>query len=284
MSNPAVTRRYVSATALAAPALLFLLVFLIVPVASLLASSFEAPTAGGGAAAGYIAAADPNGIGFESFLTSLGVSLIVTVVVVVIGVPFAIIMVRASPAGRAVLTVALFVPLLTSEVVLAYGWLIVLGRNGLVSSTLRNLGIGGSTFSLLYSVPAVVLGLVTLLLPFFVIPVVTALSSINPEVYRAAEVLGARSLGILLRVTLPIIAPAMLSGAVIVYALGMSSYAVPLVLGGANVHTTTLLVYTQYMVLFDRPSGSALAVILLLLVAIPTIVLMRLRSSISARR
>ncbi len=276
-------RRRIGVLSLAAPAIAFIALFLFVPVVTLLAGSFGASSQNTKTSA-FAAALGPQSFGPQTLVTSLELSLVVTVITAIIGFPYALLLTRSRPLVRGVLTIALFVPLLTSEVVLAYGWLIVMGRNGVLTSGLRALGLVGPTTSLLYSTPAVIIGLVCLLLPFLVIPLSTSLSAINPEIYRASSILGARGIRVFRTVTLPITLPALLSGGVVVYALSMSAYAIPLVLGGSNVQTATMLVYTEFMTLFDRPTGSALTIALLLLVTIPTVVLTRVRGALDARR
>src|SRR5690606_35594587 len=164
--------------------------------------------------------------------TSLSLSIPVVIECTVLGLGFGVLMTKVGRGLQAVLTGALFLPLLTGEIVFGYGWLIILGRNGIVNSMLLGLGLIDEPLSLLYRPPTIVIGLIGVLLPFAALPLSTAYAAINPELRLAAASLGASRTKTSLQVTLPLLLPAIISGASIVYAISMSAYAVPALLGG----------------------------------------------------
>src|SRR5690606_12892965 len=200
------------------------------------------------------------------------------IVCTVLGLGFAVLMTKVGRGLQAVLTGALYLPLLTGEIVFGYGWLIILGRNGIVNSMLLGLGLIDEPLSLLYRPATIVIGLIGVLLPFAALPLSTAYAAINPELRLAAASLGASRTKTSLQGTLPLLLPAIISGASIVYAISMSAYAVPALLGGRKVHTLPLEIYAQYITAFNWPAGSALALVLVVLVLVPVRLLARAQS------
>jgi putative spermidine/putrescine transport system permease protein len=191
-----------------------------------------------------------------AFMTSLAT--------LVIGYPIALYLNVATSRQRAWIILFILSPLLVSVIVRTFGWLILLGSNGLVDNLLQSLGMAGGT--LLHNEAAVVAGLANVLLPFLVLSVATSLQAIDPAVPLAAASLGASPWRAFRLVTVPLTLPGILSGLLIVFSLASSSFVTPALLGGSNYKVLSTMVYQQAMVLQNWPFAAAFAVTLVLVV------------------
>lgn len=201
----------------------------------------------------------------ESLLTSLELAAVVTVITAILGYPLAYYFVRSSSRFKPLILLAIISPLLISVVVRSIGWLILLGQEGIVNQILQVTGITSEPVQLLYNFMAVVIGEVNILMPFMVLSLTTSISQIPASLEEGASVLGASSARRFLRVTLPLSAPGLISGAMLVFILTMGSYVTPQMLGGGKVKVITTDIYSRMMVDFDWPLGAALAIVTLML-------------------
>jgi putative spermidine/putrescine transport system permease protein len=192
------------------------------------------------------------------------VSFIATFATLLVGFPVAIYMTSASARIRALVTLLILSPLLVSVVVRSFGWLIILGPDGLVQSLLRPLGIGDAT--VMFTEAAVVIGLVNVFLPYMVLSIVASLQAIDPAVPRAAQSLGATRAQVFRRITLPLSMPGVVAGSLIVFCLGSSAFVTPALLGGAEIKVLATLVYQQMMILQNWPFAAAISLGLLVIV------------------
>jgi putative spermidine/putrescine transport system permease protein len=192
------------------------------------------------------------------------VSLIATAVTLVVGFPVALFITRASARIRGLVTLLILSPLLISVVVRSFGWLIILGPDGLLQSMLRPFGIKDAT--VMYTETAVVVGLVNVFLPYMVLSIVASLQAIDPAVPRAAASLGATRTQVFRRVTLPLAMPGVVAGSLIVFCLGSSAFVTPALLGGAEIKVLATLIYQQMMILQNWPFAAAISLALLVIV------------------
>lgn len=170
---------------------------------------------------------------------------------------------RAKRSRRGMLLIIVLSPLLVSIVTRTYGWMIMLGDNGVINSILWSLGLTSGPLPLMFNDGAVIVGLLHVFLPLMVIPILTALDRIDPAVPEAAGTLGAGRFTIAHKVILPLAAPGLMAGITIVFSLAMSSYVTPALMGGPNSGVITTLVYQQFVVTFDWQFGSVVVAILL---------------------
>lgn len=195
---------------------------------------------------------------------SLVGSLIVTAITLVLAFPYAYVMVRTpSRVLRKALLVALFLPFFIGQVVRAYGWLIILGSEGIVNDILGAVGLG--PFRLLYNYPAVLFGLMQYMLPFAVLMLAPALAAIPDEVERAAESLGANWLRTLRHVTLPMAKPGLIGAGIVVFTLSLTDFVMPAILGGGGNDFIANAIYDQFFRTSDTGLGSTLTVLLVIL-------------------
>jgi putative spermidine/putrescine transport system permease protein len=194
---------------------------------------------------------------------TLKISLMVTVAAAVTGYPVAAYLARARSRERAILMLLVVSPLLVSLVIRSFGWVIVLGPKGLVNAVLLGLGLATTPVKLIYTESAVVVGLTHVFYPFMVLAIYSALQNVDPAVVRAARNLGAGPIQTFWWVTLPLSTPGVLAGSLIVFALSVSSFVTPTLLGGPWVKVVAYLVWEQSLVVLDWGFAAAISVILL---------------------
>jgi putative spermidine/putrescine transport system permease protein len=198
--------------------------------------------------------------------TTLRVSLVTTAAALLLGYPIAYLL---SVSRRKHLILFLIIlPLLMDVLVRAYGWVVLLSRNGLVNRALVGTGILDRPISFLGTETAVVLELLHEVLPFMVLPIASVLERVDPALREAAIGLGARPVTAFLRITLPLSAPGLLAGTLLTFSLAASAFVAPLVLGGGRVPMMSILIQQQMTALLNFPAGSAQAIVLVLLVSV----------------
>nr|WP_222183856.1 ABC transporter permease [Geminicoccus harenae] len=194
---------------------------------------------------------------------TLWASLVTTVLTLALAFPYAYALVRTpNAAWRRFLLVSLFLPFFLGQVVRAYGWLIVLGRQGLVNSLLGLAGI--EPWPLIYTPPAVVLGLVQYMLPFAVLMLAPAMTAIPEELELASASLGAGWVRTFTNVVLPLARPGLVAAGVVVFTLTFTEYAIPQIMGGGKFDFAAQAVYEAWFSTSDAGQGSALAVLVVL--------------------
>jgi putative spermidine/putrescine transport system permease protein len=195
---------------------------------------------------------------------SLLAALVVTLVTLVFAFPYAYAMVRTrSSIVRKALLICLFLPFFIGQVVRAYGWLIILGNQGLVNEALGLAGIAPQR--LLYNYPAVLFGLVQYMLPFAVLMLAPALTAIPEEVEAAAGSLGANWVRTFLHVVLPMARPGFIGAGLVVLTLTLTDFAMPAILGGGSQDFIANAIYDQFFRTSDQGLGATLALLLVAL-------------------
>jgi putative spermidine/putrescine transport system permease protein len=197
-------------------------------------------------------------------LTTLRISILVSLICLLTGYPVAMYLKYAPPRERGILMLLIVSPLIVSLVIRSFGWVIILGPRGVVNSVLMALGIIGSPLTLLYTETAVIVGLAHVFYPFMVLSIYSALQNIDPAVDRAARNLGADPFRTFWWVTFPLSIPGVVAGSLIVFALSVSSFVTPTLLGGPWVKMVAYLAWEQNMSVLDWPFAAAISVILLI--------------------
>src|SRR5215472_2726709 len=196
------------------------------------------------------------------FGRTLRLGLITTVVCVAVGYPLAYCLARARPRVQALGLFLLIMPLMVSAVIRIFGWIVILGRKGLVNLALMALGL--EPVKLLYSETAVVIGLVNIFVPFMVLPIMAAIERIPPSLEEAAQNLGANWYRMFGRVIIPLSLPGLISGCLLVYSLSISAFVTPALMGNTRERLAGQQIYDEVLVSFNWPSASSLALTLVL--------------------
>ncbi len=184
-----------------------------------------------------------------------------TLATLVLGFPMALLLSRSTGRARRIQTLLVVSPLLMSIVVRAYGWVLLLGRQGFLGAALETLGFERG--SLLYTEAAVVLALTESFLPFMVLALAASLDRVEPRLLEAARGLGASPAAAFFRVTFPLTLPGLAAGGSFVLVGALSAYATPALLGGATSRTWVLEIRELLTLSFDWPSAAAASLLLL---------------------
>ncbi|RUM98304.1 ABC transporter permease [Pseudaminobacter arsenicus] len=251
---------------LGTPATLFVLLGLIVPLALMLRYSFNKYDPAELMISALTLENYAKFIGdafYQQVLaTTVGISALSTALCLIAGFPVAYYLVRmASPRMRSLLFILIILPLLMGNAVRTAAWMVILGDQGLLSSAVTMLGL--SPAKLMYTPTAVVIGLVSVLLPFMIVTLQSVLEGIERNLEDAAASLGAGHLTVLRRIVLPLSLPGILAGTMLCFILSMNAYATPVLLGGPQFHMMAPEVYQQVTKAMNWPFGSALAFILM---------------------
>jgi len=154
-------------------------------------------------------------------------SLLITAICVVTGVPLAYLMARSSPRLRLWLIICITLPLMTSVVIRTFGWMVVLGRGGLVPDVLHMLGLVKRNYTLMQTETAIVVGMVQVLFPFMVLSILGVVQRIDVRLEEAARVMGCSFMQSLRQVVLPLAAPGIVAGSLLVFTLSASYFITP---------------------------------------------------------
>ncbi|NLS08949.1 ABC transporter permease [Nesterenkonia sp. MY13] len=184
-----------------------------------------------------------------------------TLLTAVIAYPYAYVMATAGPKMQAAMTLIVLLPFWSSMMVRTFAWIIILQNNGVLNTMLSSLGL--PTIQLLGTQTAVLIGMVQVLMPFMVLPMVSVMRSIDMRIPLAAQTFGARPIKAFFTVYLPMSLPGVLSGALIVFILSLGFYVVPALLGSPRQQILPNALFNQIRDLNNWGSGGALAVALL---------------------
>ena len=194
---------------------------------------------------------------------SLFGALLTTALTLILAFPYAYVMARTrSAAARKALLICLFLPFFIGQVVRAYGWLIILGNDGIINQVTGLIGLDPHRF--LFNFPAVVFGLVQYMLPFAVLMLAPALTAIPEEVETAAKSLGANWPRTMWHVVLPMARPGLIGAGLVVLTLSLTDFAMPAMLGGGSHDFIANAIYDQFFRTSDAGLGAALTLLLVM--------------------
>jgi len=202
----------------------------------------------------------------EVIWTTLRIGLLTTLFALLIGYPLAHWMARIkSRAGHALLLMAVLAPMLTGIVVRTFAWMTLLSDKGVINQILISAGLIAKPLQLMYNETGIVIGLVHIYVPFMVLTLTGVIGRIDERLEQAAENLGASPLRAFVEVTLPLSLPGILAGSLLVFALAISAYVTPILLGGFQIMTLPILIYQQISANFNIGFAAALGMILLVI-------------------
>jgi putative spermidine/putrescine transport system permease protein len=264
---------------LATPSALVQLVLFVFPMCLLLVVSFFRDDPLSGMHVGFTGANySPFGTAFFGgvILRTLLVALVTALITAVVAYPLSFVLMARGRKVRSLVALIVVLPIFVSVVVRSLGWLVILGENGVLDELWTHLGFHAP--SLLYTNTAVVIGLVSTLLPFMFLSVYSSVRKLDPSIPTAARTLGATPLRTFVTVTLPLTAPGVVGGATLVFSLAASNLVTAQFLGGAGFLSLPVLLWQQLTVIVDYPSAAAMAVVLCVMILIVVNVLNRLAS------
>ena len=210
----------------------------------------------------FVRLLDPLYLGVVA--NSLKVGFLVTLLALLIGYPTALAITRLSPKWRTIALVAVLLPFWTNFLVRTYAWILLFNNAGWINQALQGLGLIDEPIPMLYTEPAVVVGLLYMYLPLMVLPLYSSLASRDPQLGEAATNLGASPFRVFRTVTLPLSLPGVLTGCVFVLVPAMSNFIIPELIGGGKTVLIGNLIRDQFLKARDWPFGSTLALVLTL--------------------
>ena len=201
-----------------------------------------------------------------TFVRTAIYSILVTFLTFLIALPVAFYITKVvKPKFQGFLTVLLLLPFWVSEMVRIYGWMILLRESGVINHFLLKFGILDHPVEMLYKDSTMVLGLIYTSMLFMVVPLMSALESLDDSLIEAAYDLGANMWSILFKIIIPHAAPGIVSGSIVVFMLTLGNYLTPNLMGGKNSLWFTEQIYNQFIASFNWNQGSAFGFLLLFL-------------------
>ncbi|MBU6493957.1 MAG: ABC transporter permease subunit [Burkholderiales bacterium] len=246
----------------ALPALLFLLVFFVTPVAQILRGGFEG--AGGAIGLGQFARIVHTPVYAKVLWTTFWISLLTAALSVVLGYPVAYLLSRLGSRARQRWLLWIMLPFWTSYLVKTYAWMLLLSKSGVLSTLALGLGLVSNTSGVVPSLTGVLIGMVHGMLPLAVMTMLPTMRGISDQLVQAAQTLGAdRAMGFF-TVFLPLSAPGAAAAGLLVFITSLGFFIVPSLLGTPHQTMIAQLVISSVLDLFDLHFAGALATVLLL--------------------
>lgn len=197
------------------------------------------------------------------------VSLLVTFLALLIGFPVAYYIAKvAGNRTKGALFLLCLIPLWVSDLIRAFGWILLLRETGVISSALQASGLIDTPIEFLYNDATVIMGLVYTVVLFMIVPLVSTLDGMNNEMIEAGYNLGGNGFTVLRRIIIPYTMPGIVAGCIVVFMLSAGSYLTPILLGGKNSSWFTEQIYDQFISRYNWESGAAFGFILLLFTSI----------------
>src|SRR5829696_4067311 len=253
---------------LLAPVTLWLGLFFLIPLLFIVAYSFGTSGPYGGITLGfnpgnYLLVFDP--LYLRIIVRSFGIAALTMLLCFLLGYPLAYFIVFKGRRWRNALVLLVMVPFWTSLLIRAYAWVVILGGNGIANRTLQFLGITDEPLTLIFTPEAVLMGMVYSYLPFMILPLYAALEKFDTRLKEAAQDLGASRWHTFWRVTFPLSMPGVIAGSILVFIPSAGEFVIPDLLGGSRTVMTGNLIQQQFLQARDWAFGSALSVMLAVL-------------------
>ncbi|MBE5781474.1 MAG: ABC transporter permease [Clostridiales bacterium] len=248
------------------PLYAFTLLFIAGPLIYMVAISFATNNPSGYGfhwaltAENFLKILDP--VYLQCFVQSFQLALSTTVLTVLIGYPFGYFMGKLSRKGKKIMMFLIMVPFWTSSLIRLYGWLIILQAKGVFNGMLMGLGVISEPLKILYTYPAVLIGMVYALLPFMILAVYSSVDKMDWTLVEAARDLGASRTKAFLTITLKQTLPGLLSGVILTFVPSMGLFFIADLLGGNKIVLVGSLIQDQVTRGSNWPFAAALAVIL----------------------
>ena len=210
-----------------------------------------------------------------SYLKSIKIAFISTVICLFIGYPMAYGIARAKPRTRNILLMLVILPFWTSFLLRVYAWIGLLGKNGLVNNLLLKIGLIESPVQFLYTDAAVYLGIVYTYIPFMILPLYVSLQKMDRDLRDAAADLGATPWHSFIDITLPLSMPGIIAGCMLVFIPAIGEYVIPSLLGGMDSLMIGRTLFDEFFINRDWPLASAVATVLLIILVVPIMLFQR---------
>jgi putrescine transport system permease protein len=207
----------------------------------------------------------------ESYLSSIQIAFLSTVMTLLVGYPLAYGMARAPKTVRPTLVMLVILPFWTSFLIRVYSWIGILSQEGVLNTFLLWTGLIDEPLQILSTNTAVYIGIVYSYLPFMVLPLYSALEKMDESLLEAAQDLGCTPFFAFWRVTWPLSIPGVIAGCALVFIPAVGEFVIPDLLGGSDTQMIGKTLWQEFFNNRDWPAASAVAIILLLLLVVPIV-------------
>ena len=219
----------------------------------------------------------------NAYLSSLKIAAISTVLTLLVGYPMAYAMTRASDGMRPVLLMLVILPFWTSFLIRVYAWIGILKPEGLLNQFLMWLGVIDTPLVILNTNTAIYIGIVYSYLPFMVLPLYAALEKMDASLIEAAQDLGCPPITAFWKITFPLSLPGVVAGCLLVFIPAVGEFVIPDLLGGSQTLMIGKTLWSEFFSNRDWPVASAVAVVLLLILAVPMMFFQRAQARAQER-
>jgi len=255
------------------PYIVWMLIFIVVPLVLILYYSLTVKTD-----TGMVFSLDNfrklmQPLYLKVLLRSFVLAFISTVICLLVGYPAAMILASRDLSNKGRLVLLFVIPMWMNFLLRTYAWLTILERNGIINNFLSAIGL--PKLDILYTDWAVLLGMVYNFLPFMVLPIFSVMSKIDKSIIEAAEDLGANSFTVFRKITLPLSLPGVVSGITMVFMPALTTFVISKLLGGSQYTLIGNLIEDQFMRVYDWNFGSALSIIMMVLIMLSMAVMSR---------
>lgn len=254
--------------AMISPISLWMYLLVAIPFLYIIAISFMNKGTYGGVTVGftihnYLDILNPLYI--TTFAKSIGISLAVTVICLLIAYPFAYFVAQKKVVHKKVLMAMVMIPFCVSMIIRIFSWTNILRAEGVINHVLMAVGLIKEPLKLVYNQTGAMIGLVYMLLPFMILPLYSSIEKLDPMLLEAASDLGARPLKSFLQITLPLTKAGIFAGSVMVFIPSMGLYFITDLMGGSKTLVIGNLIKNQFITARNWPLGAAMSVILMLI-------------------
>jgi putrescine transport system permease protein len=218
-----------------------------------------------------------------SYLNSIKIAAISTILALLVGYPIAYFIARASDRWRNILLMLIILPFWSSFLLRVYAWIGMLKNEGIVNNFLEWLGLIHTPIPFLQSDIAVYIGIVYCYLPFMILPLYTNLVKLDESLLEASADLGARPVRTFLSITLPLSLPGIVAGSMLVFIPAIGEYVIPTLLGGSGFAMIGRVTFDEFFSNRDWPMASALAFAMLLVVVVPIMLMQNAQNAVTNR-
>lgn len=264
------------------PALITIFIFMVLPIALLGYYSFKPADSYGGVEAGFSLNAwiqlffdrdlddtlifDP--VYLQIIWRSVTLAAIGTTISFLVGFPVAWYIVQQPSERRNILLLLVTIPFWTNLLIRAYSWILILGKDGMIEQPLLALGLIDESLEMMYGNMAIGIGLVYSYIPLMILPIYASLEKLDFNLIEAAHDLYADRWTVIRRIVVPLCAPGIIAGCILVFVLSLGDFISPSILGGGKKMMLSNLIQFQFSSARNWPFGGALTMLLLMLVAI----------------
>ncbi|MGG7163005.1 ABC transporter permease [Clostridium ihumii] len=205
---------------------------------------------------------------FEILWKTVLIGILTTVGCLIIGYPFAYFIGRAKKKHRTLLLLLVILPFWTNSLVRTYAWIILLRTEGVINAILLKIGLISAPLEMLYTDAAVFIGMLYIMLPFMILPIYTSIEKLDMSYIEAANDLGASPYKTFREITLPLTKPGIIAGCMLVFIPTLGYFFISDLMGGSKTMLISNLIKNQFLTARDWPFGSAIAVVLIILMLI----------------